>query len=97
MIVRNEEARLAACLASVKGFADEMVLVDTGSVDATVAIAKTPAAHTGAFFTKCNEGDITDSVVVRYAGGASVSERAQPVSPPRPHPEPWAEAAAATP
>jgi len=64
---------------------------------ATVAIAKTPAAHTGAFFTKCNEGDITDSVVVRYAGGASVSERAQPVSPPRPHPEPRAEAAAATP
>ena len=40
MIVRNEEARLATCLASVKGFADEMVVVDTGSMDATVAIAE---------------------------------------------------------
>ena len=39
MIVRNEEARLATCLASVKGFADEMVVIDTGSVDATVAVA----------------------------------------------------------
>jgi glycosyltransferase involved in cell wall biosynthesis len=45
MIVRNEEARLAACLASVKGFADEMVLVDTGSVDATVAIAEQAGAR----------------------------------------------------
>ena len=45
MIVRNEEARLAACLASVKGFADEMVLVDTGSVDATVAIAEAAGAR----------------------------------------------------
>ena len=39
MIVRNEEARLATCLASVKGFADEMVVIDTGSVDATVSVA----------------------------------------------------------
>lgn len=45
MIVRNEEARLAACLASVKGFADEMVVLDTGSTDATVAIAETAGAH----------------------------------------------------
>ena len=45
MIVRNEEARLAACLASVKGFADEMVLVDTGSVDATVTIAEQAGAR----------------------------------------------------
>ena len=40
MIVRNEEARLATCLASVKGFADEMVVVDTGSIDGTMAIAE---------------------------------------------------------
>ena len=33
MIVRNEEARLADCLASVEGFADEMVVVDTGSTE----------------------------------------------------------------
>ena len=45
MIVRNEEARLATCLASVKGFADEMVVVDTGSMDATVAIAEQAGAR----------------------------------------------------
>ena len=40
MIVRNEAERLEACLASVAGFVDEMVLLDTGSSDATVAIAE---------------------------------------------------------
>ena len=45
MIVRNEEARLATCLASVKGFADEMVVVDTGSIDGTVAIAEQAGAR----------------------------------------------------
>lgn len=39
MIVRDEEACLQACLASVAGFVDEMVVVDTGSRDATVALA----------------------------------------------------------
>ena len=45
MIVRNEEARLADCLASVKGFADEMVVVDTGSTDATIAVATAAGAR----------------------------------------------------
>ena len=40
MIVRNEAARLERCLASVQGFVDEMVLLDTGSSDATIAIAE---------------------------------------------------------
>ena len=40
MIVRNEAERLEACLASVRGFVDELVLLDTGSSDATVAIAQ---------------------------------------------------------
>jgi tetratricopeptide (TPR) repeat protein len=40
MIVRNEAERLEACLASVRGFVDELVLLDTGSSDATVAIAE---------------------------------------------------------
>ena len=39
MIVRNEAERLERCLASVAGFVDEMVVVDTGSDDATAAIA----------------------------------------------------------
>lgn len=40
MIVRNEAERLERCLASVADFVDEMVVLDTGSSDATVAIAE---------------------------------------------------------
>ncbi|MFM7676235.1 MAG: glycosyltransferase [Synechococcus sp.] len=40
MIVRDEAARLERCLRSVQGFVDEMVVVDTGSSDDTVAIAE---------------------------------------------------------
>jgi len=45
MIVRNEEKNLPACLASVQGLADEIVIVDTGSTDATRDIAKARGAH----------------------------------------------------
>ena len=45
MIVRNEEARLADCLASVTGLADEMVVVDTGSSDGTIAVAEAAGAR----------------------------------------------------
>ncbi|MCK9210230.1 MAG: glycosyltransferase [Ignavibacteriaceae bacterium] len=40
MIVKNEEKYLAACLESVKDVVDEIVLVDTGSTDRTIEIAK---------------------------------------------------------
>ena len=40
MIVKNEERYLAECLQSVQGVADEIVIVDTGSTDATIDIAK---------------------------------------------------------
>ncbi len=39
MIVRNEEKHLAACLNSVKTIADEIIIVDTGSVDRTKDLA----------------------------------------------------------
>ncbi len=39
MIVRDEAERLPACLASVAGFVDEIVVVDTGSRDDTAAVA----------------------------------------------------------
>jgi len=40
MIVKDEEVMLRACLDSVKEIADEIVIVDTGSVDRTMEIAK---------------------------------------------------------
>ncbi len=40
MIVRDEEAMLPGCLTSVAGVVDEIVVVDTGSTDRTVAIAR---------------------------------------------------------
>lgn len=39
MIVKNEAAHLADCLASVADFAQEIIIVDTGSTDDTVEIA----------------------------------------------------------
>ncbi|MGD0677191.1 MAG: glycosyltransferase [Polyangiaceae bacterium] len=39
MIVKNEGARLGACLASVSEVVDEVVVVDTGSTDDTLSIA----------------------------------------------------------
>jgi glycosyltransferase involved in cell wall biosynthesis len=40
MIVKNEEENLGDALADVTSFADEIVVVDTGSVDRTVEIAR---------------------------------------------------------
>ncbi|MFC4100285.1 tetratricopeptide repeat protein [Paenibacillus xanthanilyticus] len=39
MIVRDEELRLPACLSSVRALVDEIIIVDTGSLDHTVRIA----------------------------------------------------------
>jgi glycosyltransferase involved in cell wall biosynthesis len=40
MIVKNEEEYLPRCLASIKEIVDEIIIVDTGSTDRTVDIAK---------------------------------------------------------
>lgn len=45
MIVRNEEANLPACLESARGVFDEIVVVDTGSTDRTVEIARSFGAR----------------------------------------------------
>lgn len=46
MIVKNEEKTLARCLNSVKGIADEIIVVDTGSADGTKrAAAALPAKY----------------------------------------------------
>jgi tetratricopeptide (TPR) repeat protein len=45
MIVRDEQEMLPRCLASVSGTVDEIVIVDTGSTDATVEIARSFGAR----------------------------------------------------
>ncbi|MBM2815616.1 MAG: hypothetical protein HW421_2378 [Ignavibacteria bacterium] len=40
MIVKNEEKQLPDCLESVRGVADEIIIVDTGSTDSTKQIAQ---------------------------------------------------------
>jgi len=44
LIVKNEEENLPRCLASLSGLVDEVVVYDTGSTDATVAIARDAGA-----------------------------------------------------
>ncbi len=45
MIVKNEEQLLAGCLESVRDWVDEIIVVDTGSTDKTVEIAKSYGAR----------------------------------------------------
>ena len=45
MIVRDEEANISHCLESVRGLFDEIVVVDTGSKDRTIEIARSFGAR----------------------------------------------------
>jgi tetratricopeptide (TPR) repeat protein len=45
MIVRNEQANLPNCLASVDGLFDEIIIVDTGNTDDTTEIARSFGAR----------------------------------------------------
>lgn len=49
MIVKNEERALSRCLDSVTGLASEIIIVDTGSTDATRDIAANYGAKISAF------------------------------------------------
>ncbi|HOE67688.1 MAG TPA: tetratricopeptide repeat protein [Candidatus Hydrogenedentes bacterium] len=54
LIVRDESALLAECLQGVRGLVDELVVVDTGSSDDTVAIARSAGAKVP-FFLWCDD------------------------------------------
>ena len=45
MIVRNEAAIIARCIQSIRPVADQIIVVDTGSADDTVAIARSCGAE----------------------------------------------------
>jgi glycosyltransferase involved in cell wall biosynthesis len=49
LIVRDEAKRLARCLGSLRGVVDEIVVLDTGSQDDTIAIAESFGAKVGHF------------------------------------------------
>lgn len=54
LIVKNEASNLERCLSSVKDVVDQIVVVDTGSTDGTVAIAEQFGATIG-HFEWCND------------------------------------------
>lgn len=49
LIVKNEEHYLDACLKSVKDWVNEIIVVDTGSTDKTIEIAKENGAKVSHF------------------------------------------------
>lgn len=49
VIARDEEATLGRCLESIAGVGDEIIVVDTGSVDATKAVAESFGARVSDF------------------------------------------------
>ncbi len=58
MIVKNEERILARCLDSLKGLTDEIIIVDTGSTDATKEIA---AGYTDQIYDFAWTGSFSDA------------------------------------
>ena len=68
MIVKNEEVMLPECLRSVKGVVDELIIVDTGSTDNTVAIAKAAGAKV-LHFEWCDDFAAARNVSLRQASG----------------------------
>ena len=45
LVVKNEELFLRECLASARPFVDEMIVVDTGSTDRSITIAREMGAR----------------------------------------------------
>lgn len=68
MIVKNEEKHLAGCLESVMGLVDQIVVVDTGSTDSTVEIARACGAEVF-FFSWCNDFSAARNEALRHASG----------------------------
>jgi len=68
IIVKNEEQNLPACLKSVKDVVDQMVVLDTGSTDRTVEIAKQWGAQVE-YFEWCNDFAIARNESLKYAQG----------------------------
>jgi tetratricopeptide (TPR) repeat protein len=68
MIVRDEEAMLEACLASARASVDDMVVVDTGSADATKRIARDAGARVFDFVWR-DDFAAARNAALRHASG----------------------------
>ena len=68
LIVKDEEQFLGQCLASVRGLADQIVIVDTGSTDRTVAIAKEHGAEVHDFVW-CDDFSAARNAALEHATG----------------------------
>jgi tetratricopeptide (TPR) repeat protein len=68
LIVKNEEEHLARCLESIKNVVHEIVVIDTGSTDRTVAIAEEFGAKLG-YFEWCQDFAAARNVSLSLATG----------------------------
>jgi len=70
MMVKNEEAFLEDALRSAAPYVDEMVVVDTGSTDRTVEIARDLGARVE-FFAWCDDFSAARNYSLRACRGAT--------------------------
>lgn len=68
LIAKNEGKFLGRCLASVKGLADQIIVVDTGSTDRTIEIAREHGAEVNAF-TWCDDFSAARNAALEHATG----------------------------
>ena len=68
MIVKNEEKTLGSCLESVKDIVDEMIILDTGSSDNTIQIAKKFGADIY-HFKWCDDFSAARNESIKFAKG----------------------------
>jgi glycosyltransferase involved in cell wall biosynthesis len=69
MIVKDEERRLSQCLDSVRDLAGELIVVDTGSTDATARIAASYGAQVIPFdFTRVDFATARNHAIARASG-----------------------------
>jgi tetratricopeptide (TPR) repeat protein len=89
VIARNEEEFIAGCLDSARPFVDEIVVIDTGSTDRTVEIARAHGARVE-HFTWCNDFSAArnaaiDAVTANWVLMLDADERLTPESGPLLH------------
>ncbi|WP_322700321.1 tetratricopeptide repeat protein [Nostoc sp. DedQUE08] len=68
MIVKNEAATLPKCLSSVRKVVDEMIVLDTGSIDRTPNIAQQLGAKVH-HFKWCNDFSAARNAALKYVTG----------------------------